>query len=98
MAVRVVGIGVLGQSDLNAQLPPELVGSDDKQRTRRIYLDTAETDVPCVSRNSLRAGDAPVTGPLVVEESYTALLLTAGWQARVIENGDLLCEKGGSNL
>jgi N-methylhydantoinase A len=98
VTVRAVGIGVLGQSDLNAQLPPELVGSDDKQRTRRIYLDTAETDVPCVSRNNLRAGDAPVTGPLVVEESYTALLLTDGWQARVIDNGDLLCEKGGSNL
>ena len=98
VTVRAVGIGVLGQSDLNAQLPPELVGSDDKQRTRRIYLDTAETDVPCVSRTNLRAGDAPVTGPLVVEESYTALLLTDGWQARVIDNGDLLCEKGGSNL
>jgi N-methylhydantoinase A len=46
---------------------------------------------PVYARESL--GDAPVAGPLVIEEAYTTLLVTAGWSIRQIEAGHLLAEK-----
>ena len=55
--------------------------------------DIVEQQVACIYRESLKPGDSPVNGPLIIEESYTVLLLNAGWSARVIDSGDLLCER-----
>ena len=52
--------------------------------------------MPCLHRDSLIPGGAALTGPLIVEESYTVLLLMTGWTVRVIDNGDLLCERADS--
>ena len=67
--------------------------SADSARTRKLFLDGSECEVPCLHRDSLVPGGAALSGPLIVEESYTVLLLMAGWTVRVIDNGNLLCER-----
>jgi len=100
VTVRAVGIGVLSEHSQQIQSELPVTGSEttaneavDVIRHRKLYLDNAEQDVNCINRDSLLPGDPPVEGPLIIEESYTVLLLSAGWCARVIENGDLLCER-----
>ncbi len=65
----------------------------DSRRHRRLYLDGRECEVPCLHRDSLLPGVAALPGPLIIEENYTVLLLLEGWTVRVIDNGDLLCER-----
>jgi N-methylhydantoinase A len=66
---------------------------DNANRQRTLYLDGDERRVRCISRSELTPGDKPIDGPLIIEESYTVLLLLPGWRVRVIDNADLLCER-----
>jgi len=66
---------------------------DNAIRQRTLYLDGDERRVRCISRSELTPGDKPIDGPLIIEESYTVLLLLPGWRVRVIDNADLLCER-----
>ena len=94
VTVRAVGVGRFGQSEtqpLATSVSTRV--SADSARTRKLYLDGSECEVPCLHRDSLIPGGAALTGPLIVEESYTVLLLMDGWTVRVIDNGDLLCER-----
>ena len=97
VTVRAVGVGRFGQSEIQLQATSASTKvSADSARTRKLYLDGSECEVPCLHRDSLIPGGAALTGPLIVEESYTVLLLMTGWTVRVIDNGDLLCERADS--
>lgn len=101
VTVRAVGIGLLGKTDLpnrantepSAEALDKAKSADKQQRYRKLYLDNTWHNVPCIPRDDLALGGAPLCGPLVIEESYTVLLLHADWTVRVIDNGDLLCER-----
>ena len=94
VTVRAVGVGRFGQSETQLQATSVSTRvSADSTRTRKLYLDGRECEVPCLHRDSLVPGGAALSGPLIVEESYTVLLLMAGWTVRVIDNGNLLCER-----
>ena len=47
--------------------------------------------VPVFARESI--GDAPVAGPMIIEEPYTTLWLPAGWTIRHAGNGNLMAER-----
>ncbi len=102
VTVRAVGVGLLGKTDLPNQPKTKTSAVDSAasnltgdKRYRTLYLDNAQHKVPCILRDDLSVGDAPLSGPVVIEESYTVLLLHAGWTVQVIDNGDLLCERSG---
>ena len=67
--------------------------TDSANRQRKLYLDGEEHSVRCISRSELSQGSKSINGPLIIEESYTVLLLLPGWSVRVIDNADLLCER-----
>ena len=94
VTVRAVGVGRFGQPETQLQTTSVSTKvSADSARTRKLFLDGSECEVPCLHRDSLVPGGAALSGPLIVEESYTVLLLMAGWTVRVIDNGNLLCER-----
>ena len=97
VTVRAVGVGRFGQSEIQLQATSASTKvSADSARTRKLYLDGSECEVPCLHRDSLVPDGTALSGPLIVEESYTVLLLMTGWTVRVIDNGDLLCERADS--
>ncbi len=55
----------------------------------RRQIDGHET--PVYAREAI--GEAALAGPMVIEEVYTALLLSAGWNIRAVGAGHLLAEK-----
>ncbi|OED40956.1 hypothetical protein AB833_10700 [Chromatiales bacterium (ex Bugula neritina AB1)] len=101
VTVRAVGVGLLGKTDSAEPIEPEPItpvagiSITETNRHRKLYLHDQEHSVPCILRDDLRRGADPLTGPLIIEESYTVLLLETGWTVRVIDNGDLLCERSG---
>lgn len=96
VTVRAVAIGLLGKSRLNitaaSEHAPASTITSAGDRCRNLYLAGEECEVPCLSRDDILPGDGALTGPLIVEENYTVLLLLANWSVKVIDNGDLLCE------
>jgi N-methylhydantoinase A len=65
--------------------------------TRSVYVEDGWQDVPTWSRAALIAasaeGAAPVEGPAIIEEEYTAILVAPGWQVAPAANGDLIATR-----
>ncbi|MDX2201672.1 MAG: hydantoinase/oxoprolinase family protein [Hyphomicrobiaceae bacterium] len=66
-------------------------GGAQPKAHRKVYLAGAWTDVPVWSRDSLSG--APISGPAVIEEAYTTVLLEAGWSCRRLDSGHLIAER-----
>lgn len=63
--------------------------------TRRIFVGNAWATVACIDRDSLEPGHTR-TGPLVIEQSDTTVLVPEGWQMRCQPSGDLLLTRSGA--
>jgi len=59
---------------------------------RRIFLQGAWRDVPCVHRPALRPG-VTLAGPAIIEQSDTTALVPDGWTLQCQESGDLLLRR-----
>ena len=64
----------------------------DPKSHRRVWLDGGWHETAIHDRIALSA-TAPLTGPVIVEEPYTTILVPAGWTARPVASGDLVAER-----
>ncbi|MEM8686132.1 MAG: hydantoinase/oxoprolinase family protein [Pseudomonadota bacterium] len=90
--VEIVALRAVATGRLAAGSPADdskSAGSSKASR-RRICLNGAWQDVPCLTRDEALAASEPLTGPLLVNEEYTALLIAQGWHLSPLGQGDLL--------
>jgi N-methylhydantoinase A len=57
---------------------------------RAVFLDAAWQDVPVHHRDALAA---TISGPALIEEPYTTVLLGAGWRATIESGGNLVARR-----
>jgi N-methylhydantoinase A len=63
--------------------------------SRSVYFDGARRMIPVFPREHLGAG-ALITGPCVIDQSDTTILVRAGWHGRADEHGNLQLSRGTS--
>ncbi len=56
---------------------------------RAVWFDGGWREIPVLRRETLRAGEA-VSGPAMIEESYTTTLIAPGWICRATPEGHLI--------
>lgn len=93
VALRAVATGALEKRDAltNDNAAPSLGESP----ARRVCLDGTWMDVPTVTRVEALAATSGLTGPLLVCEEYTVLLIAPGWHVAPLGDGDLLARRTG---
>lgn len=90
VTLRLTAIGVLGDADLPA-VP--YAPSETAPVTRRpVHVDGAWFDTPVHRQLSLAPG-ASVTGPAIVEQEYTTLLIPGRWTLTMTATGDMTARK-----
>ncbi len=90
VALRAVATGRLPKQD-HVETGKDASSSEASHRS--VCLDGTWQDVPCFSRDEALAALEPLSGPVLVNEDYTALLITAGWQLSPLGRGDLLARR-----
>jgi len=103
VAVRCKATGRLGESDSSAATGTAdsalegvtSSGSDasSDSAVRSVFWQGHEQELPCESRERFLAGGDRKSGPMIIEEEYTVLLIADGWQAEPLAGGDILCER-----
>jgi len=88
VALRVKAIGLLERITTSDRTP---LFEADKRTTRRIYLGDDYQDVPTLPRAAI--GHDAVSGPLMIDEDYSALWIHAGWTVHALDNGDLIARR-----
>ena len=68
---------------------PDGAGPDGAGAPAAMFVSGAWTDVPCVRRSDLSAGQT-VPGPALIVEDFATTVLEPGWQAQLTGRGDLL--------
>jgi N-methylhydantoinase A len=61
-------------------------------RSRRAHLGRGYVDTPVFRGSELIPGHQ-ITGPAIIEETFTTIVVYAGWQARVDDAGDYLLQR-----
>ena len=85
VTLRAVATGLLDQP--KAQ-PDDGAPAAAAKRTRRVYLEQEQREVPVFRRDAI--GTDAISGPLLVEEDYTVLLIAPDWSIHSIGHGDLI--------
>jgi N-methylhydantoinase A len=70
------------------------VGDSEPKGERPVYLDGAWWETPIYDRVAL-SPDAPVSGPAIVDEEYTTILIGRGWSVAPGGTGDLVAQRDG---
>lgn len=94
--LRLAAIGVMPDPELadtpsvsgGAAKPPDPIGQ------RRVWLDDAWVDAPIFHRDDILP-DTGVSGPAIIEEAFTTLVLPSGWSTTMSASGDLIAERTG---
>lgn len=89
VTLRLSAIGRLGGMAGTAAPQP---GAGGPVRTRPVHLNGRWAPTPVHEQDSLPA-EATITGPAVVEQAYTTLLIPEGWCLRVSPSGDLVAKR-----
>jgi 5-oxoprolinase (ATP-hydrolysing) len=63
-----------------------------EQRTARVWLDDLWRTVPLVERNTLKPSE-PLTGPALIVDPFSTVVLEPGWTADVGETGALVLRR-----
>lgn len=92
ITVRAVAIGLLDKPDTTGTA---VVGGAPRPTSRRLFADGDWREVPVYERAALSSNPtAPaISGPALIAEQYTVLLIASGWQLTPLPNGDLMCTK-----
>lgn len=85
VALRLAALGRLGDDRTAPALPPS---ADTPPRTRAVHVDGQWQDIPVLAQNALPP-DTLVSGPAVIEQPYTTMLIPGGWTLHVTPTGDL---------
>ncbi len=64
--------------------------------SRRVWFENGWINAPVYSREHLEIGSR-ITGPCIVEEAFTTLVIGNGWKAQMKAGGDLVAVKGEGN-
>ncbi|MEM6499576.1 MAG: hydantoinase/oxoprolinase family protein, partial [Pseudomonadota bacterium] len=89
VTVRAAAVGKLDKPEVTQQdLQPSATASDSK--SRKVWLDGREREMACFSRDAIN-GAVTISGPAMIEEEYTILLIEDGWLVSAMGNGDLNC-------
>jgi len=59
-----------------------------------VYLRGAWREVPVFDRGALRPG-AELTGPALVFDAHSSLVLAPGWSARLVAGGSVVARQAG---
>ena len=98
VVVEAVSVELTAASDVLAGLAaaapgdgagPDGAGPDGAGAPAAMFVSGAWTDVPCVRRSDLPAGQT-VPGPALIVEDFATTVLEPGWQAQLTGRGDLL--------
>ncbi len=89
VTLRLSAIGKLG--GMAQTRAPEPTGASEP-RLRPVHMNGRWADTPVHRQEGLGAG-ATITGPAVVEQAYTTLLIPAGWGLTVAPSGDLVAKR-----
>jgi N-methylhydantoinase A len=93
VTLRLSAIGLLAAARPAATSVLEAsAGKPAPKGHRRVHLDGGWHDVAVVDQLSLATG-ARVDGPAIIEQPYTTLIITGGWQVVVLASGDLLATR-----
>ena len=84
VTIRITATGHLPET---CAAPVPKVCVEEPQSSRQVFLAGCWVDVPVHRRKSIRS---PVSGPALIEETYTTILLTAGWICAPAGDGDLV--------
>ncbi len=88
VTLRAVATGLLDQPKARPGAgAPEAAA----KRVRRVHLAQEQREVPVVRREAI--GMAAISGPLIVEEDYTVLLIAPGWSIRAAGQDDLIADR-----
>ena len=89
--LRLAAIGKM-EAPLITKTVVDATSQSAKRGSRRIWFEGAWVNAPIYSREHLSEG-ARVSGPCVVEEAFTTLIIGSGWEAEMLSGGDLVAEK-----
>lgn len=89
VTMRLAAIGRLG--GMAATVAPE-GGEGVPPRHRLVHMNGRWSDTPVHEQGRLGAG-ATLSGPAVIEQAYTTLLIPAGWRVTVAATGDLVAKR-----
>lgn len=90
VTLRLTAIGVLGDADLPAV--PYVPSETAPVTHRPVHVDGAWFDTP-VHRQLSLAPSATVTGPAIIEQEYTTLLIPGRWTLTMTATGDMTARK-----
>jgi N-methylhydantoinase A len=79
----------IGRLPKPAARPPEARAGGQPPCKRKVWLAGRWRDVAVWDRDELSLG-ATIEGPAVIEEAYTSVLLTDGWNCRRDDSGHLV--------
>jgi N-methylhydantoinase A len=89
--LRVQATGILPKP-VEADVTPH---SDVAEKgARRVWFDGGWTSAQIHERDALSV-ESKITGPAIIEETYSTLLLPSGWSMSVTPSGDLLATRDG---
>jgi N-methylhydantoinase A len=89
--LRLAAIGKM-DAPLITNIVVDATSQPAKRGSRRTWFEGAWVNAPIYSREHLSEG-ARVSGPCVVEEAFTTLIIGSGWEAEMLSGGDLVAEK-----
>lgn len=90
VTLRLTAVGVLGDADLP---PIAYAPSEPAAVTHRpVHVDGAWVETPVHRQLSLAPGDT-VTGPAIIEQEYTTLLIPGRWSLTMTATGDMTARK-----
>ena len=98
VSVRARAIGTLNKpandaTVVSAEVSTKPAASAASSKTRKLQWGGKLQEIPCIDRITfLQQADAR-SGPLIIEEEYTVLLIADNWQVSALPGGDILCEK-----
>jgi N-methylhydantoinase A len=90
VTMRLTAIGVLGDADL--PVVPYAPSETAAVTHRPVHVDGGWFDTPVHRQLSLAPG-ATVTGPAIIEQEYTTLLIPGRWSLTMTANGDMTARK-----
>lgn len=94
VTIRLTAIGRLPVGE--ADSPAEIAEERGALKERQVWIDGAWHTLPVWHRLALRPAQT-ISGPAIVEEEYTTVLIGSGWTATMDPTGHLLARKEGAS-
>jgi N-methylhydantoinase A len=91
VTVRASAIGLLDRPPEAPNTEQRSVVSESPERNRPISLRDGWHDTAVCHRSSI--GTKQMSGPLLIEEDYSALLIETGWTIRALDDGSLMATR-----